>query len=240
MTATPTATADLQPGHHARRRRRRGASTVPGPGGGARRASRRGVSTEPSSQASAGSAGAFRGGRTRGSPASLSTVGRAFGTATNVWFGFRTDPAFPVPPSRPEPGRGTDARAVAGRGNGNESQVVALEHGRLDAVIAGLLFMVGDAPERDERLGGRQSTPSNRRWGAGGAALESAPGRAMVAAVSRPQWPRRLEFPPRSPFRGDRQQWTAPAAAPTEREPRRIRRRGAPSPSERLASASGA
>ena len=63
---------------------------------------------------------------------------------------------------------------LTSRGRGVESDQVALEHGRLDAVIAGLLFMAGcDGDRRAVRA--RQPPCGAARADAQGAALESAP-----------------------------------------------------------------
>ena len=68
----------------------------------------------------------------------------------------------PSPPFSPSFTRGP----VAGehldgfRPLGSESEAVAIKHGRLAAVLAGLLFMVGDAPERGERAGPTSTTRS--------------------------------------------------------------------------------
>ena len=49
--------------------------------------------------------------------------------------------------------------STTSRSRGRESEAVALERGRLDAVSVGLVFMVGDAPQRGERAG-----PTSTTW----------------------------------------------------------------------------
>ena len=188
MGRSRTTSTDVELPPRRRRRRRRCSGTR-----GSRRVRRHGPADRPPGVAAA-------------EPEPLSSGEPLVPDGDQVWFRFRADPGrLPGPPPRrpgpsasavaaacfrarlpgdPSPAAERAPRVVAGRRQGNESQAVALEHSRVDAVDRRVPLQWLMRRSEMSALG-RQSAPSNWTMRRRRGHWRSAPGRGAAAAHER-------------------------------------------------------